>query len=735
MLLSSRSSSFRFSRHLWGAGAPGRGLLACLTLAVAGQLTPAAVAFQIDKGVNGSGVPKAGLGGDPVREGQPLGGSPGGSSGGPMAPAGQVSPGVPESGPNLPSGAGGTCEAGPIVGAPGVAVPAPITAAPAPVQATPTTAFGVPLTGSSWAGWWEQMRWSLGVYGRAAEDGARTGSSDFFLGDGQKEQLRNSAGQLDLTALREEWLPALIELLEREGRYTLRRELIPSLGRLLPHATPEQAEHIVSLLLEEVEVGSPELRDLAILALGFGADERVATRLAGWAEGRPAEVADATRTRAVAALSLGFVARRSERIDVRCYAVHHLSRLYDDADRRRPDIAVCAALGLALVPLDPLEMRDPAGLPEPAAASRSAQARFLLERLQDRREEPSIRAALPLALAQLTSELPDDAQDSLGAVLADSAVNLLEDERNLRPEVARGVAKLLGECEGLGESSTAERVREALLDLVDEPDQATRNLALLAVGQVLGQRRGPAPAGFGELSEALLRHLSRGKAPQRPYAALALGLAAREIASSGSGAAPDVWRSALAEALRRAASPAESGAVCLACGLSGESALGIRVLESFEDLPIGTGERHPAAWAVGVLGPTGGRESLREWAEQRRRFPLSMAAASLALRADGDTQWVTTLWDQAGAYNRDISEALASLRGLTESRDQRSWPLLVQLATEESAPQLIRAEAVRTAGWLAVGEGAPQLGLLSEWVAGTGWTLPEALSFSLALLP
>ena len=304
----------------------------------------------------------------------------------------------------------------------------------------------------------------------------------------------------------------------------------------------------------------------------------------------------------------------------------------------------------------------------------------------------------------------------------------------MRPEVARGVAKLLGECAGLGSDPTAERVREGLLDLVSEPDQATRNLALLAVGQVIGQRRGNTPDGFEELSEALLRQVSRGKAPQRPYAALALGLAARELDAAG-GVVPDTWRAALTEALRRAASPAELGAVCLACGLMGEKSLGPRVLESFEDLPIGTGERHPAAWAVGVLGPAGGRESLREWADGRRRFPLSLAAASLALRANGDDQWVEGLWQQAGAYNLDVTEALASLRGLTESRDQRSWGLLVLLATSEGAPQLVRAEAVRAAGWLAVGEGAPQLGPLSEWVAGTGWALPEALSFTLAQLP
>lgn len=707
----------------------------CLSLCALGSGHAMAFAApQIDKGVNGSGVPKAGLGGDPARDNEPLGGVPASPTPGPIVPGGQVGPGIPDTGPNLPSGADGTCGTGPIVGAPGVAVPAPVTAAPAPVTAAPTTALAVPLTGSSWGNWWDLMRWSLGVYGPSQDDAASTGSSDYFLGDGQKEQGRSGPQQLDLGALREEWLPALVELFEREGRYTLRRELIPAIGRALPHATPEQAQRIEALLVEEIERGTPELRDLAVLALGWGGSERHAPRLAGLAEGRPEGIGDATRTRAVAALSLGFLARRSERVDVRRYAVHHLSRLFDDADRRRTDLAVCAALGLSLVPLEPLEMRDPAGLAEPASASRSAQVRFLLERLRNRREDPAIRAALPLALAQLTSELPADARDGLGAALADSAVSFLEDERNLRPELARGLAKLLGECAGLGEGATAERVREGLQELVSEPDQATRNLALLAVGNVLGQRRGNAPAGFDELSELLLRQLSRGKAPQRPYAALGLGLAARQLTANG-GVVPDTWRAALTEALRRAAGPTELGGVCLACGLLGDNALGPRVLESFEDLPIGTGERHPAAWSVGVLGPPGGREALREWADLRRRFPLSMAAASLALRADGDDNWVVDLWGLAGSYSVDITEALASMRGLTESRDQRSWPLLMHLATDESAPQLVRAQAVRTAGWLAVGEGAPQLGPLSEWVAGTGWALPEALSFTLAQLP
>lgn len=724
--LSSPLSKRRSSRSM-------RALSLGLALLFTGGVQAAHAVPQINKEVDGSGVPKAGLGGDPSREGQPLGGPPVTPGAGPVAPGGQVGPEVPGSGPNLPSG-DGTCGTGPTVGAPGVAVPAPVTTAPAPVTAAPTTAFAVPLTGPNWAGWWQQMRWSLGIYGLPSDDAASTGSSDYFLGNGQKEQQSMGPRHMDLELFQEEWLPALIELLEREGRYTLRRELIPALGRMLPHANEEQRRRIESLLLEEAERGTPELRDLAILALGWGGSERNAPRLAGWAEGRPEDVASATRTRAIAALSLGFLARRSERIDVRRYAVHHLSRLYDDADRRRSDLAVCAALGLSLVPLEPLEMRDPAGLAEPASASRSAQARFLLERLLDRREDPAVRAALPLALAQLTSELPADARGGLGAALADSAVTLLEDERHLRPEITRGVAKLLGECVGLGADAAAERVREGLLDLVSEPDQATRNLALLAVGQVVGQRRGSAPTGFEELSEVLLRQLSRGKAAQRPYAALALGLAARELNAVG-GVVPDTWRTALTEALRRASGPAEAGAVCLACGLMDEKSLGPRVLEAFQDLPIGTGERNPAAWAVGVLGPAGGREALREWADERRRFPLSLAAASLALRADGDDRWVDHLWQQAGAYNLDLTEALASLRGLTESRDQRSWGLLMLLATTESAPHLVRAEAVRAAGWLAVGEGAPQLGPLSEWVAGTGWALPEALSFTLAQLP
>ena len=373
------------------------------------------------------------------------------------------------------------------------------------------------------------MRWSLGIYGLPAQDAASTGSSDYFLGDGQREQEAADPRQLDREKIQSKWLPVLIELLEREGRYTLRRELIPALGRMLPHGNDEQARRIEELLLQEVEQGIPELRDLAILALGWGGSERNAPSLAGWAEGRPQAIADATRTRAIAALSLGLLARRSERIDVQRYAVHHLSKLYDNADRRRSDVAVCAALGLSLVPLEPLQMRDPAGRAEPASASRSAQARFLLERLLERREDPAVRAALPLALAQLTSELSGLAGEGLRAALADSAVTLLEDERHMRPELARGIAKWLGECAGLGADPVAERVREGVLALVAEPDQATRNLALLAVGQILGQRRGSAPAGFEELSEVLLRQLSRGKAIQRPYAALALGLAATVV--------------------------------------------------------------------------------------------------------------------------------------------------------------------------------------------------------------
>lgn len=695
-------------------------------------------ALQIDKPVDGSGIPKLGSGGGEERPGTgALPGSTGVPPASPVPQNGGGSTGVPPTGPSLPGDIGGVC--GPIGGtaAPGPVAAVPVTAAPSPVGLTPATALGLINTGSTWIPWWEQIRWSLGVSSRPQASGATTGSSDYFLGDGQRDQSGSAPASLDLQRLREEWLPALIELMKNDGRYTMRRELIPALGRLLPHATDEQAKQIESLLLLEVDEGSAELRDLAILALGWGAGDRLAPRLAGWASGPSESVASATRTQAIAALSLGFLARRSQRIDVQRFAVHHLASLFDEADRRRPDLAVCAALGLALVPLENVPLRDPAGRPEPAAASRSAQARFLLERLSDRHEEEAVRTVLPLALAQLAADLgtvDSDETRALTGVLADAASALLEKERRLPAETERAMAKLLGECVGLGSEQAAEAVRKHLLDLLGKADQSTQNLALLALGRVAGRTRDTSVSGFEEIEKALLSQLNRGRANQRPYAALGLGLASRSIRKQG-GLSPDSWRGALGEALRRAASPSEVAAICLAAGLLGESSLGPKVLEGFDGLPLAGVERYSAAWAVGILAPVGSLESLREWGVSRSRFPFAVAAASLALGVQGDDLWLEALWDRAGNYNGDITESIASMRGLAENRDQRSWPLLMYLAQDEAAPQLARAEAIRAAGWLAVGRGAPQLGSLSQWVAGIGWPLPEALSFTLSQMP
>ncbi|MEQ1893984.1 MAG: HEAT repeat domain-containing protein, partial [Planctomycetota bacterium] len=451
----------------------------------------------------------------------------GGSGAGPGGPAGPTNP-------------GGTNPGTPTPGVPG------------PGRGGAPGQSGSPVSGpgsevgdlTQWSFWWEFNKDPYLQLKRAIHEGhAVTGSDSWFLGNGEKDQARESSRPSE-QQIRQLVVPALRGALAKESDNDIVTGCLIALAKIGDAPGETGVSEFEPVLRAFLASKNQEISETAAIALGILAHEKSIDTLAaliadssaarGWV-GQP-EVP--YRTRAFAAYGLGLVgakvARESER--QRIVALLH-GVLRSDQSRTR-DLKVACVLAMGMVPLEVAtgEERETKDVLALAPRTRGAELDYLLALLRDESQEDLLRAHCPRSLARLcNADLPVELQElyreRIGNALLDTLASKVPDV------LLQSCTLALGQ---VGTNDLANPLDRRILETLVAPpkglgDQQARRFALIALAQV-GARTASsaqdAEGGIDLAAKALLAQLSGGKSGLPSWAGLACGVLGNGLRTS-----------------------------------------------------------------------------------------------------------------------------------------------------------------------------------------------------------
>jgi hypothetical protein len=245
------------------------------------------------------------------------------------------------------------------------------------------------------------------------------------------------------------------------------------------------------------------------------------------------------------------------------------------------------------------------------------------------------------------------------------------------------------------DDATDRAIRELLRDIAARVgDRQLRNFALISLARV-GARNGRAAAPpVDDTVEYLLERLGRGNDTGQ-WAALALGVFARQLAASGRIPSADINVS-LREKLRGSSTPLDVGALAIASGLARDLAAQEPLLEKLAKVDEERARGH-AAIALGLLDSEEALDPIREILDDATYRPTLLRELAIALGLLGDPnvarELVSKLEEaQSLAAQASIAQALGRI-GVAES----VAPLVGLLASGE------RSERARAFAAVALG--------------------------------
>jgi hypothetical protein len=557
-----------------------------------------------------------------------------------------------------------------------------------------------------WTRWFDLEREAL-LAELSTPTMGRYGSDGFFLGTGSRDDAP-TAGANSANPMATEVVPALLALADGNPSLDVEIELLLALGRAFPVAEAHDQDAIAGHLLAGLKHHQRGHAEVATIALGITGSERfvavLSQILADSPSGRESVAMGRVpeRQRAFAAQSLGFIARATDREDVRRFAVYHLAP-HSTASNSLPDLMAAAMLGVAGVPLQRVESLDPAGVAEAPTQSRTAQLRFLL-RAFERQADPAALLFAPGALGRLVADLPEDARATFLATAVPAFQDSFGRGRRSSAWERAGAAIALGQMARLGAGPFDRELRDLLLRLADDAEDTVRQLAFLSLGRAAARPGSQATAkdaleGLDEIVDELVQQSRRGASNLRSTSLIALGLIQRGLDRRGL-PAPEVVAKALSAGLDRGSDPSLSAAAVVAAGLSALPELGDRLAETYLALPQQGGLRARAAYGVALHQGLKGRALLRAELEAGVNDSATLTALARSLLLMGDSQIPA---DAAADFERGVSipRRIGWLDGLALSGGANISAFLVGLAQEDSGqPSVVRARAVRGLGLL-----------------------------------
>jgi HEAT repeat protein len=603
------------------------------------------------------------------------GSSSGGSSGGNQGPstAGGQSGGKTSGGNKSPGGGGSSMPSGPMQ--------------------------------AEWEPWWAFNRDPFLNLKAVIHDGDLVlGSDNYFLGHAPLELVRDRLRPSD-EVIRDEIVPALLNVLATESDNDLVTGAQVALAKIGDRAGGEQSNLVVERLTGFLSSSNQEIAETAAVSLGIHADPRSLEILHEllYDTDRGHKLVGAHevhwRTRAFAAYGLGLVGYRSTDPVVRRRVVLDLTEALDGPVLRlpTPDIAVACLTALGLVPLseDPncMLLADERLV---ATHCRRGQLRWLMDFSARPKLNYMVQAHVPTAIARLVAS----ADFNLG-MRKEAAATLiaLATARSGQSELRASAIQALGAIGNSGNSVVDRELRATLIKLAREArEPETRTLALIAVGQAGGRRRGVEPddtQGLDEVRQFLTERFSKGRSSDRPFVALALALLERHVMDAGLSGS-DATMELLQVAFVGAKTPREVGAFGVSLGVMRDSDSAPALIKKLSEI---SDDRARGYICIG-LGLMNSRESvdpLRDLLANSRYRTLLMREVAISLGLLGDKDVVDELVMQLhAATSLTAQSSIASALGTIG--DARSIPPLLEMLQDQEINVRARAFAAVALG-------------------------------------
>lgn len=656
----------------------------------------------------------------------PAGGPP--TTGSPQGPAPQA-----PTGPTTPVGGGP-----PVPGAP-------------PGGGGPTTPGGGYETQADltlWSFWWEFNKDPfINLKAAIHSNAPSTGSGDFFLGDGEKEDakdtLKPSAAQIRGTIV-----PALLHALETESNNDIVTGCLIALAKIGDEPGEDGRSQFSEVIGSFLSDSNQEISETAALSLGILANpsgdnlKRLVGLMTDSKYGREArgstEQAVPLRTRAFASYGLGLVGYRVAEPEVRSLIVQEFANALIPAEREATqDIATAIVISMGLVPLEP-EGDSAESTKELIEADIDPAAPGTIDSLEDQiallsavfddlRLDRFMRAHIPTALGRMLESLEgrDDMAQQRRAIkrhVADMLLLPLDPRKGgkFEEEVQQSCSLALGLVGDADQDEVDVEIRKVLLDAYKDQQRQAKNFALIALSKIAARRGEEMDAEgqprsekdrFVAAREDVVKHMTKrlksGRSGEEHYAGLGIGVLSWLLRDAGETLSSESVESIglLHSELDDARAVEDIGAFSVASGLAGSE----DAKASLQRLLVKTQEpiaRGYVALALGMLNIRESQEMIRNIVVGSQYKPDLLKQAAIALGLLGDKDTVDGLIQMLQDSDSLATQAsLASALGFIG--DRRSVDPLVEMLKNATLTETARGFAAVALGIVADKEPLP----------------------------
>jgi len=499
-------------------------------------------------------------------------------------------------------------------------------------------------------------------------------------------------------------VPALKTALEQETDNDIVTGCLIALARI-GASRPDLADSLGAAIRPFLQDSVQEIAETAAVSLGILSSESAALTLDHLVlddePGRRLVCGGPVhyRTRAFAAFGLGLLGSQTDHEGVRAHVLSTLVKTLSDPGLRT-DVQVASVIAFGMTPLERLTAPAVGGTRAPHS-SRMGQLEYLLELFEQKTLPGLVRGHVPTSLAGLLQGLPPEEETHYREWIAHRLMASLDKPGSVPNEVLEGIVIALGRIGDNDADPLDIRIREALVRVPDKvPDARCRNQSLMALGRI-GARFGPgerALQGTHEIVDHLSKVMSDGRSTLRPWAGLALGVMAHDLAVAGHAVPTKLGRN-LARAFEDEGNPTRASAYAVALGLarySEATPLLLAGLERFRDeFPRGN-----LAIALGLLRADAARAPIQDLAEASKYRPELLRCSATALGLLGDEGLVPRLKEML--LSTDSLAAQASLaRALGHVGDGRTIEPLVRMLRDDELTDRSRGFAAVALGLIA----------------------------------
>jgi HEAT repeat protein len=624
----------------------------------------------------------------------PAGG--GGGGGGGASPTGPGASGPSTGGPAGPS-------------TPSPAGPGVPTGGPGGRPAAPSTGGNTGPDLTTWDFWWGFNKDQYLNLKAAIYTGIITGSDDFFLGQGTKNQARNQLKPSE-EAIRGKIVPALKEALAAEHSNDIVTGALIALAKIGDVKTESGASEFEPLLAKFLSDSNQEIAETASVALGILANDASVKVLSDLALDKPdgrklvgnKEVN--FRSRAFAAYGLGLIGYRTASNQVRQDIAGILIDLLEKPESSTRDVKVAALISLGLVPVEVDKSESPEGK-QNYSSSRQTEIKFVEKFFQNDNNNYLTRAHAPTTLARLLKGAPPEMKEGVAKMLLTAIGNQSKE----RDEVQQSCVLALGQIGDSDKDKIDGEIRDTLKRIAEDGDQQSRNFAMIALGQV-GGRVGEgeeADKGIKQVRDDLLTFLTKGKNHIRPWAGLGIGVMERSILdNSQSGFTPSsTSKDALRSTLKDASNPSHTGAYSIAIGIAKDTEAKDLLRDKLKNAP-GDEAKGNVAVSLGLIDARDAIKDIQDIVRESKYKPdlLKQAAIGLGLLGDKDlVPELVKMLEEAKGYSSQA--AIASALGFIG--DSRSIDPLVEMLKRKDITESARGFAAVALGIVADKETFP----------------------------